>query len=551
MTNKEIASKFQLLADLMTLHGADTFRARSYQFLGQSLKNIPDNLEGMEESALLGIKGVGRSTASQILAICATGSFPILEDYLSKTPFGLRQLLRLKGFGPQKVRQWWLELGVESIGELRYAIEENRLLSLKGFGLKSQHDLLEQLAFLQAHENQLLYPDLLKLATELRDEIANRVPGIPICIAGEVARKLPYSGEIDIVLGTSVNSLSFDGFTQLKKIDSSHQRIQTLWDGRLAVNLHGSRVDNLGFRCLELTGSAAFHKSIEGYLAKTPDRNFKDEKEWFSYHNIPFIPAEMREYPLQEILASSKLEEVIQPGDIRGVVHAHSHFSDGSDSLETLAIACAQQGFEYLVITDHSQAAFYANGMKWENILEQHREIDRLNSANGAFRLVKGIECDILPSGELDYSPDILATFEVVIASVHSQLRMDANKAMARLLRAIENPFTQILGHPTGRLLLSRPGYHLDMRKILDACKANQVAVEINANPRRLDLDWSWVPYAMEKQVLLCVNPDAHGVSGIKDITYGIAMARKGRLHRQGCLNTRDVNGFLKGLEKH
>jgi DNA polymerase (family 10) len=201
-------------------------------------------------------------------------------------------------------------------------------------------------------------------------------------------------------------------------------------------------------------------------------------------------------------------------------------------------------------MTDHSQAAFYANGLKWDKIIQQQQEIDKLNKDNADFTILKGIECDILSNGDLDYNDEILSTFDVVIASVHSVLKMDEERAMVRIIKAIENPFTHILGHPTGRLLLSRPGYPLDMKKIIDACSANKVAIELNANPRRLDIDWQWIPYAMDKNVFISINPDAHSVKGIYDIQYGVDMARKGKLKKELCLNACDVSTFLKRIKK-
>jgi DNA polymerase (family 10) len=243
------------------------------------------------------------------------------------------------------------------------------------------------------------------------------------------------------------------------------------------------------------------------------------------------------------------LGKLITEDAVKGVIHTHTTYSDGLHELREMAEYAKEQGFLYIGITDHSQSAFYANGLKEDRVREQWAAIDALNLELAPFRILKGIESDILNNGELDYSDELLEGFDFVIASIHSNLRMDKEKATQRLLKAIENPYTSMLGHPTGRLLLSREGYPIDHMAVIDACAEQGVVIEINANPYRLDLDWEWIPYAMEKGVLISVNPDAHSKAGIHDIHYGIAAARKGGLTAEACLNTRDAAGFLAGLK--
>ena len=241
---------------------------------------------------------------------------------------------------------------------------------------------------------------------------------------------------------------------------------------------------------------------------------------------------------------------MINLGDIKGVIHTHTTWSDGLHSTREMAKMAQHLGYQYIGISDHSKAAFYANGLKEDRVQAQWDEIDALNGEFFNFKILKSIECDILNDGALDYSDDILRGFDFVIASVHSVLKMNEEKATARLIKAVENPFVSILGHPTGRLLLSREGYPIDHKKVIDACAANKVAIEMNASPYRLDLDWTWIPYAREKGVLISVNPDAHTCEGIKDIRYGVLAARKGRLDTEGCLNARDLDGFLDSMKK-
>jgi DNA polymerase (family 10) len=284
------------------------------------------------------------------------------------------------------------------------------------------------------------------------------------------------------------------------------------------------------FTCtlFETSCSGEFLQSLQ---EKVSALNYSSEESLFESANLPYIPPYRREQKIiLEQAADSPLSPVIEPTDIRAIIHSHSKWSDGSNTLGEMAAACIEKGFEYLVISDHSKTAFYANGLKEDRIREQHAEIDELNRQLAPFVIFKSIESDILNDGALDYSNDILSTFDLVIASVHSNLKMSEEKAMTRLLRAIENPYTTILGHLTGRLLLSRPGYPVDHKKIIDASVANHVVIELNAHPRRLDMDWRWISYALDKGALISIDPDAHSTAGYKDIRYGVLAAQKAGL---------------------
>jgi DNA polymerase (family 10) len=244
---------------------------------------------------------------------------------------------------------------------------------------------------------------------------------------------------------------------------------------------------------------------------------------------------------------------LLRPEEIKAVIHSHSNWSDGSNTIEEMAEACIRKGYEYLVISDHSKSAFYANGLQEERIREQHRYIDELNARFAPFKIFKSIECDILNDGQLDYTDSILGTFDLVIASVHSNLKMTQEKAMMRLLRAIENPYTVILGHMTGRLLLSRPGYPVDHEQIIDACAANRVVIELNAHPRRLDMDWRWIDKAVEKGVLISIDPDAHAIEGYEDIRYGVLIAQKAGLtaeHNLSSFTRQQLEDYLSERKK-
>ena len=550
MTNKEIAQTFQLLSNLMELHDGDPFRIKSYQFVYQTIRNLDVSLVDLPLSELAKIKGIGKSIALQLVELLSTGSLTSLNNLLEITPPGILKLLKIKGFGPKKIKQLWSELGTETPGELLYAIQENRLLALKGFGQKSQDELHKQILFLLHHENQFLYPELLQEANELLSAIQTIHPTIIIELTGDLKRKLPYSKSIEFLLDGYPDTQLFDELADVGEVEFKENCITATWKGFYKVVFYFSNGVKFGNKWMFHTGSDTFINSLSVDLLAPDTPDFNTEEEVFSFLKLQVIPPEVREYLIHDILDHNVLDNLITIDDIKGVVHSHSLYSDGSNTIAQMASVSQQSGYSYLVMTDHSQAAFYANGLKWDRIIQQQEEIDKLNKENPGFTILKGIECDILSNGDLDYNHEILSTFDVIIASIHSILKMDEERAMARIIKAIENPFTHILGHPTGRLLLSRPGYPLDMKKVIDACSANKVAIELNANPRRLDLDWQWIPYAMDKNVFISINPDAHALKGIHDIKYGVDMARKGKLQKELCLNACEVSTFLERIKK-
>ena len=550
MTNKEIAQTFQLLSNLMELHDGDPFRIKSYQFVYQTIRNLEVSLVDLPQSEIAKIKGIGKSIALQLVELLSTGNLTSLNNLLEITPPGILKLLKIKGFGPKKIKQLWSELGTETPGELLYAIQENRLLGLKGFGQKSQDELHKQILFLLHHENQFLYPELLQEANELLSAIQTIHSRIIIELTGDLKRKLPYSNSIEFLIDGSPDKHLFDELADVSEVELKEDSIAATWKGFYKVFFYFSNGAKFGNKWMVHTGSNTFINSLSVDLLAPDTPDFKTEEEVFSSLKLQVIPPEIREYPIHDILNYNILDNLIDIDDIKGVVHSHSLYSDGSNTIGQMATVSQQSGYSYLVMSDHSQAAFYANGLKWDRIIQQHQEIDKLNRDNAGFTILKGIECDILSNGDLDYTHEILSTFDVIIASIHSILKMDEEKAMARIIKAIENPFTHILGHPTGRLLLSRQGYPLNMKKVIDACSANKVAIELNANPRRLDIDWQWIPYAMDKNVFISINPDAHSLKGIDDIKYGVDMARKGKLQKELCLNACDVSTFLARLKK-
>jgi len=540
MTNKEIAKTFQLLGDIMELHGENSFKIRSYQQAYLSLRKWEKPLSEMSREEINEIKGVGKAIGDKIVELLTTGQLNTLEKYRSMTPAGVQEIIAIPGIGPKKTALIWKELGVESVGELLYAIQENRLAELKGFGNKTQDDIRDKLEYYQRAQGKYHFAALDQEAQALLNALQQQYPDTPMCLVGELARCANIVSHIDILIGREARLQ--------EAIDQGLLQSEDLSTRGTPLRLYYCRPEAFGGQQFTLRSGAAFAEYIHNTYPTLDTRDADSELVIFERAGLPFVAPELRDLP--ESLAwaqAGKLPQLIEDTDIKGVIHTHTTYSDGLHSLAEMCAHAQSLGYTYIGITDHSKAAFYAQGLEPERVLMQWREIDALNEAMGPdFHIFKGIESDILNDGSLDYPEDILAGFDFIIASVHSNLRMDEEKATRRLLRAIENPFTTILGHPTGRLLLSRPGYPIHHQLIIDACAANGVAIELNASPWRLDLDWTWIPYAMERGVLISVNPDAHSREGIKDIYYGVRSARKGGLTAAGCLNTLTAEMFLK-----
>ncbi|HTN46895.1 MAG TPA: helix-hairpin-helix domain-containing protein [Flavipsychrobacter sp.] len=545
MTNADIADYFSLLSKLMDIHGEDPFRAKSYSIAAYHIENLPGQAADMDDAELFSMKGIGASTGKKMREILLTGKLQQLEEMLSKTPRGILDMMQVKGLGPKKIAVIWKEMHIDSVGELEYACHENRLTAVKGFGAKTQQGILENIAFLNNAKGFHLWAELYGIANGLIANLRNTYPGSLFETTGGIRRQNETLEMIELITDLERDML----FKNISNIPGAEITDQSMTIS--LVRLPGQPVIKVFFTTREnfykeyflTTGSDSFLKAfLEKY--KLPD-TVGNEAAIFSSNGLAYIPAPLRETEIiLQHAADGELNELIQPGDIKGIIHSHSTWSDGAESIEQMAKVAIEKGFEYLVISDHSQAAYYARGLKPEQIVAQHAEVDALNKKLRPFRVFKSIEADILNDGSLDYNDEVLAGFDLVIASVHSNIRMSLEKAMSRILKAIENPYTAILGHPTGRLLLSREGYPVDHRQIIDACAKHNVVIEINAHPRRLDIDWRWISYAMERGVLLSVDPDAHATSGFNDVFYGTMIAQKGGLTKDCNLSSFSLSEF-------
>lgn len=555
MTNKEISKQFSLLADLMDIHGEDEFRSKRYSIAAYHIDRLDVNLTEIEPQKLSVIKGIGDSNAKRITEILQTGTMPQLQEYISKTPLGVIDMLNIKGLGPKKIQTVWKVLEIENLGELLYACNENRLTLYKGFGEKTQTKIKEGIEFFMNHQGSYLYAQIEDYTQKLDAVLQKEFNNYKIELTGAFKRNELTLSKLEWITTADkpvISKYFADKNYTIFNEDESYISFKHE-DENIEIEFHLSKEENFIKDSFETTAAEIFIQKWNEYFPEWKTKNYSNNEHIFIDNNLQFIPAYVRETEDSIAFAKeNKLPQVLQTEDVKGIIHNHSKWSDGNQTIEQMAVAAQKSGFEYLVISDHSKTANYAKGLEVERVIAQQQEIEELNEKLKDFRIYKSIESDILGDGSLDYDDEILQTFDLVIASVHSNLNMNEDKAMARLITAIENPYTNILGHCTGRLLLSRNGYPIDHKKIIDACAANNVALELNANPRRLDVDWRWIQYAVSKNVLISINPDAHDISSFSHIRYGVLAAQKGLLTKEQNLSSFSRAEFEEWLvEQH
>jgi len=552
MSNDQIAAHFSLLADLLDIHGENSFKTKTYSTAAFNIERLPTELSEMSEAEMASVRGFGEAVRAKITELLRTGELSALQEVREATPPGILEMMRIKGLGPKKIAVIWKELGIETIGELEYACNEHRLSALKGFGAKTEEKILAAIQFFQQSQGFHLFAKVEGVAMQMLERLRKLFPEDRFEITGELRRQSEIVSAIDILTTAGLHDLrgTFADVEDVKiSEDDETAMLSVQMPGYPLLRLHNTSAAAFGTALFRTTGSAAFTNAFAeqfgGIVA------VEEEAAIFEKAGLAHIPPALREDA--DILAGMRAGKgfaLIQPEDIRGIIHSHSTWSDGANTLEEMARGAMTLGLEYLVISDHSQAAYYANGLKPDAVAAQHAEVDALNKKLAPFRIFKSIEADILADGTLDYGPDVLRSFDLVIASVHSNLQMPQERAMERLLAAIRNPYTAILGHMTGRLLLSRPGYPVDHAAIIDACAENDVVIEINANPHRLDIDWRWIRYAVERGVTLSINPDAHSVAGFGDVRYGVLAAQKGGLTREQNLSSWGLEDFAAWVDR-
>ena len=566
---REIARFLDEYCTLLELNGADAFRTRAYANAVRIFDSFSENIEDViAQDALTKIKGIGKSMSALISEFAREGTAQAYEKLRAETPKGLLDMLRVPGLGPRKIHAIRSGLGIEDLERLSAACRNGQLDALKGFGKKTQENILKGIEHIKRYQDRSRADLAHQSARHLIEALEAHPATQRVEAAGSLRRRRETVKDIDIVLSSTDPESSTNCFVEHESVSEIIQRghtksavrlqsgiqadLRVVSDVEFPYVLHhftGSKDHNVALRARAIE----MGMKINEYGLFTNDERIEcaDETSFFRALGLDFIAPELRE-GLNEIeaAASGVLPKLIREEDIRGMLHLHSTYSDGADSVAEMAAAVQKRGYSYMGMTDHSQSAGYAGGLKVDAVRRQWDEIDVLNETMAPFHIFKGIESDILTDGSLDYADSILEQFDFVVASVHSQFNLNRNAMTERFLRAIEHPATTIIGHLTGRLLLDREGYELDHEAIFEAAAKKRVSIEINAHPARLDLDWRHVQHAHQAGVVISINTDAHHLSGLDHLTYGVGCARKGWLASQDVLNTLDVNEFSRFLRE-
>lgn len=567
MENASIAKLLEEYAKYLEINNEDFFKVRAYNSAARSILgldfNIAELLKNGEE--LPKIKGVGKNILGHIQEIVNSGSFQELEEIKSNTPEILIVLNKIPGVGAKKAYRIHKELGIHSLGELEYACLENRLAMLEGFGKKSQDKILKNIDGVKLRMQRRLLADAEKTAEKIHRFFKTLDYVEKYEIAGSYRRKLETVKDLDLVIvAKDENNVleriaKEDFFDEIR--EAGAKKMSAVLDG-MQIDLRCFNNDEFYSALHHFTGSKAHHEKLRG-IAKSKDFKINEygifqrekriivnsEENIYKILGLRYVPPELRE-GIFEFRDDIDFENLITDKDVKGIFHIHTNYSDGTMTLQEVVDYCKNKGFEYIGISDHSCSAFYAGGLTEEELLDQIEKIDAINAKNSGFFVFKGIESDILPDGSLDYPDYVLEKLDFVIASVHSHFNLSISEMTDRIITAINNPYTKILGHPTGRLLLSRDGYEVDMSAVIKACCRNNVAIELNCNPYRLDIDWRYLQTVASEggKIILC--PDAHSKEGIEDIKYGVFMARKGGLSSEYVLNSLDrkeMSAYLSG----
>lgn len=553
ITNGDIADILKLTGQLLELHGENSFKVNAYTNTSFRIDKYPDAMTELAAKNLLGtVEGLGSSMKNAIKEIIDTGTLAQLEQLLQNTPSGVLEMLKIKGIGPKKVAVIWHAMGITTPGELLYACVENRLVEVKGFGAKTQESIRKSIEFKLSHAGHMLFARAVHEVEPLLKLLQNHTQNTTE-IVGDLRRTDNYVSRAEFIFPTQylpdvTHALQVSGLVKDLQIQEQDGLIGTTENGLpLVIYTSGQDIQRQVF----LKTATPDHLNEAGIH---PNADFQNAEQAYAAVNLPDIPDYLQVGGgWVDRIRKFGVPSPVEKHHLKGVLHVHTTWSDGASSVKDMAKAAQKAGYHYLGITDHSKSAFYAKGLSEGRIQEQHKEIDALNAANKDFKIFKGIESDILGDGSLDYEDSVLNSFDFIIASVHAHLNMQQDKAMMRLMNAIRNPFTTMLGHPTGRLLLARQGYPIDHKAIIDACAEHKVVIELNANPYRLDLDWTWLPYAMDKGVMISINPDAHSIEGYEDVHWGLIAARKGMLKQEytfNALDTTQIDDWFRNKKK-
>ncbi|MFZ4620113.1 MAG: DNA polymerase/3'-5' exonuclease PolX [Bacteroidota bacterium] len=571
MDKTQISDILDEVGTLLELKGENPFKSRAFHNAARILSGVTEDLKVLVDSGeIRKIKGIGESTAKIISDLVNTGKSPDHESLKKGFPPGIFDMMKIQGMGPKKVAVLYKKLKISSIDLLEKAAKEGKLEKLEGFGKKTEENILLGIEQVRKHSSKFHINVAERSAQEIFSAVKGHKGVIRSEIAGSLRRRKETIGDIDIVLSAkksdtqaimklftshkSVERITGEGETKASVVlDSGINCDLRVVDDKefpFALNYFtGSKEHNVRIRSLARDigwslneyGFKSLEDEEKGRKSKKIIKCLTEE-DIYKAVGLEFVPPELRE-DLGEIEAAQNgsLPVLVTYEDIRGTFHCHTNYSDGQNTLEEMADGAKKLGWAYLGIADHSKVAAYANGLSEERVKKQHKEIDAYNAKSKGFRLFKGSEVDILPNGDMDFSDKVLASFDYVVASVHSSFKMTEADMTKRIMKALKNKHVTMLGHLTGRLLLERDGYPLNKTEIINAAADLGKIIEINAHPLRLDLDWRMVKYAISKDVLISINPDSHVVSGLTDVRYGVGIARKGWCEKKNILNTRNV----------
>lgn len=575
MDKSEVAAVLEEIAVLLELQGENPFRCNSYARAGRNIAQLEGNLKDIVEAGTLGdVPGVGETLRDKITTLVTTGKLPFYDDLKAKTPPGLLQMLRLPGMGPKKVILLHEKLGIDDLVKLKAGCDSGAVAKLKGFGEKTQKNILDGLVFLDQVGNRVRLDQALMIAEFLVAEL-KKVRGIlRIELCGSVRRRKETIKDIDILVSAKDAAPIMDAFVKLPMVQKVIGHGDTKSSVMLAaVDPHASRVlinadlrvvsdQQFPFALNYFTGSKEHNVRLRqraidyGYKLNEYDlagckKKIEDEEDIYAALDLAYILPEMREDTGEiDAAAAGKLPTLLEPSDLHGCFHNHTTWSDGAASLEQMADAAKKLGYQYLGIADHSKSLTIANGLTPQRVREQQKEIDAFNAKQKGFRVFKGTEVDILADGSLDFDDKVLASFDYVVASVHSFFNQTQDEMTARIIKAIQHPHVTMLGHATGRLLLKRDGYKVDLDAVLHAAAKAGTMIEINANPYRLDLDWIHCKRAKALGIQLVINPDAHATDELTYTRFGVDVARRGWLEKDNVFNTRTLPQVAKELER-
>lgn len=567
MDKHQVAQVLSEIAKLLELKGENPFKVRAYENAARIVEGLTEDIQTLiEKGGLTQIKGIGKNLADHIAEIVRTGRLKEYERLRKSVPEGVIDMLAIPGLGPKRVRFLWEEEKVKSVAELESRCKGHKIAGLPGFGAKTEEKILAGIASLKRFAGQHLYSEARDFADEILRQV-RRWPEVIRCeVAGSVRRRKELVKDIDILAATARPEKVMGRFVSLDQVGDVVQHgktksevilksgiqcdLRAITDEQYPFALHyftGSKDHNVAVRTI--AKKAGIKMNEYGMFKGSSKKSIpcKCEKDVFGALGLAYIEPELRENMGEiEAAAKSKLPRLIEESDVKGVAHAHSTYTDGRNTIAEMAGATRKLGYQYIVIADHSQAVTVAGGMKPADVVRQHREIDRLNEKLRGFRILKGIEVDILADGKLDYADDLLAAFDVVIAAIHSRFGMGEKEMTDRIIKGISNLQVDAFSHPSGRLLLVREPYKVDLKKVIDAAAKYRVAMEINAHPQRLDLDWRWCKHAKERGVKFLICPDAHSADGLKDVVYGVGIARKGWLEKGDILNCLTADQLVK-----